>query len=104
MVDVIARSNNLRRGDLGRVIASEAKQPRTLSVRTSCEVATPSRWRRLAMTALLAIAATTVTAAEQPYPTKPIRLIVPFAPGGPVDALARILAPQLSATFKQSVV
>ena len=67
-------------------------------------IATPSRWRRLAITALLAIPATTVNAAEQPYPTKPIRLIVPFAPGGPVDALARILAPQLSATFKQSVV
>ena len=88
---VIARSSNLRRGDLGR------------SPRTSCEVATPSHWRRLAMTAVLFAVAAAASAAE-PYPTKPIRLIVPFAPGGPVDALARVLAPQLASTFKQSVV
>jgi tripartite-type tricarboxylate transporter receptor subunit TctC len=45
-----------------------------------------------------------VEASGQAYPSKPIRLIVPFAPGGPVDGMARVLAPQLSATFKQSVV
>ena len=42
--------------------------------------------------------------AAQEYPTKPIRLIVPFAPGGPVDAMARIIAPHLNASFRQSVV
>ena len=40
----------------------------------------------------------------QSYPTKPIRLIVPFAPGGPVDGLARLLTPQLNSAFKQSVI
>jgi tripartite-type tricarboxylate transporter receptor subunit TctC len=40
----------------------------------------------------------------QSYPSKPIRFIAPFPAGGPVDAVARLLAPRLSETFKQSVV
>jgi tripartite-type tricarboxylate transporter receptor subunit TctC len=39
-----------------------------------------------------------------PYPQRPIRMIVPFAPGGSVDLLARILAARLSAGMNQQVI
>jgi tripartite-type tricarboxylate transporter receptor subunit TctC len=32
----------------------------------------------------------------QTYPDRPVKMIAPFAPGGPVDAVARVLAPKLS--------
>ena len=43
-------------------------------------------------------------ALAQGYPNKPIRIIVPFAAGGSVDALARVLGQQLSEQFHQPVV
>ncbi len=40
----------------------------------------------------------------QTYPAKPIRMIVPFPPGGSVDTVARLIAPKMSETLGQSVV
>ncbi len=43
-------------------------------------------------------------AAAQNYPAKPIRLIVPFAPGGPADVIGRIIGQQLNVILGQSIV
>jgi tripartite-type tricarboxylate transporter receptor subunit TctC len=47
---------------------------------------------------MLGLAALLVAPASfaQTYPNRPVKMIAPFAPGGPVDAVARVLAPKLS--------
>jgi len=58
---------------------------------------------RLITIAVAALGASLVHSSD-PYPSKPVRLIVPYAPGGGTDALARLVAQRLSDKWKQSVV
>src|SRR5688572_31181287 len=53
---------------------------------------------------LSAMAPVSQTASAQAYPTKSVRMLAPFAPGGPVDLTARILAQKLGETFGQQFV
>ena len=57
----------------------------------------------VAAVALGAVLSTTAWA-QSTWPTKPVRIIVPFAPGGTTDILARAVAPELSKAFGQSFI
>jgi len=65
------------------------------------------RTRRLIGAASLAAASGLISlpvAAQANWPTKPVRIVVPFAPGGTTDILARAVAPELSKAFGQQFV
>lgn len=59
----------------------------------------------LGMAAAALVASVTVAApAHAEFPEKPIRLILPYPPGGPTDLLARVVAAEMSNTLGQQVV
>jgi tripartite-type tricarboxylate transporter receptor subunit TctC len=54
--------------------------------------------------ALLALASAPTDVHAQAYPTKPIRLLVPYAPGGATDITARVFGPRLTESLGQQVI
>jgi tripartite-type tricarboxylate transporter receptor subunit TctC len=59
--------------------------------------------RALALLAIVLMAGAT-HASAQSYPTKPVRMVVPFGAGGPADVYARVLAQHLTEALKQNFV
>ncbi|MGZ5154571.1 MAG: tripartite tricarboxylate transporter substrate-binding protein, partial [Burkholderiales bacterium] len=59
---------------------------------------------RLGFALVAAVASQHVYAQSATYPVRPVRLIVPFAPGGGTDASARLIAQKLTESFAKSVV
>ena len=59
---------------------------------------------RVALVALTLCVHSVAALAQTGYPSRPVRMIVPFAPGGASDFVARIISPRLSELLGQSIV
>jgi len=62
-----------------------------------------ARWIRAVLAAVIAGLAATASGADA-WPAKPVRIVVPFAPGGPADLVPRLIGPKLSEIWGQPVV
>jgi tripartite-type tricarboxylate transporter receptor subunit TctC len=58
----------------------------------------------LTLLAVAFVASLVVAAQAQSYPSRPIKMIVPFPPGGPVDVMARVVVQRLSASLGQVII
>ena len=63
-----------------------------------------SQMRQFTLATVVAMAAITGTVMAQSYPVRPIRMLVPFAPGGSADFVARLVGQKLGESFGQQVV
>jgi tripartite-type tricarboxylate transporter receptor subunit TctC len=75
--------------------------------RSDLDMTLAGTWRRFLRThfaALAILAGVTTAAFAQSYPTRPIRLIVPFAAGGANDIVARLIQPDLEKALGQPII
>jgi tripartite-type tricarboxylate transporter receptor subunit TctC len=63
-----------------------------------------SSWLRVVAGSIAALTAAGVAQAQQKYPVKPLRLVLPFAAGSAVDVLARLYAQRMSENWNQQVI
>src|SRR5262249_25967380 len=68
-----------------------------------CELGAADMYKLLAIS-LAVLAASSMSAATETYPSRPITMVVPFAAGGPLDTLARFMAERMRASLGQPVI
>src|SRR2546421_7346288 len=88
-------------------MAGAIRAPSACLTRTSSGSASArgSEMKKLVFGAALVLAALAVgTSFSQNYPTKPVRIIAPFAPGGGTDFIARLIAQKLTERLGQQVI
>ena len=61
-------------------------------------------WKFVMALMVMSLVSNLAIAQAQTYPDKPIRLVVPFPPGGPADLIARVISEKMSAQFGQPVI
>jgi len=61
-------------------------------------------FKRILKTTLLTLSFGALTATAQPYPNRPVKVIIPFPPGGTLDTVGRMLAQKLSEQMGQPFV
>jgi tripartite-type tricarboxylate transporter receptor subunit TctC len=77
----------------------------TTRIREETSLALHPAWRRIgAAVTLSALSLIALQAQAQEYPNKPVKLIVPYPPGGATDVIGRVMAQKLSTTLGQQVV
>jgi tripartite-type tricarboxylate transporter receptor subunit TctC len=59
---------------------------------------------RLTWLTAFALFACSTTAQAQPYPNKPVKIVVPLTPGSPVDVVGRLVGQHMSTVLKQPVI
>jgi tripartite-type tricarboxylate transporter receptor subunit TctC len=69
-----------------------------------CDRIEPMKTLRLLAAAALVAVVPLAGVAAQPFPAKQIRFVVPYPPGGPLDAVARLLGQKIAASIKHPVV
>jgi len=70
----------------------------------SSALASPSRARRLTFVAALLAVCASSSALAQAWPQRPIKVVIPFPPGGPSDIVMRTAAERILANLKQPIV
>jgi tripartite-type tricarboxylate transporter receptor subunit TctC len=102
-VGLLHRLPAVRGGESFDSAAEAVEHAADRKANTETEMNRPSNWAALLLApALVALSATAVLA--QAYPNKPIRLVLPYAPGGIIDYVGRTLATHLSEPLGQTVV